>query len=160
MKTKLRSLLAVAAFTLASVMISGRAEAGAVGATEGLRAAADRLALTANVQFVWNGRRYCWYPSGWRGAGWYWCGYAWRRGFGWGGPAGWHGWRRPVHRPGINRPSGNRPGINRPGGNRPGINRPGGNRPGVNRPGGNRPGINRPGGSRPAGNRPGRNRAQ
>jgi hypothetical protein len=117
--------------------------------------AADELSGVELVQFTWRGRRYCWYYTGWRGPGWYRCGFRWRRGLGWGGPSGWHGWRRPgIHRPG--RP-GNRPGINRPGGNRPGINRPGGNRPGVNRPGANRPG-NRPGGNRP-GNRPGRNRS-
>jgi hypothetical protein len=40
----------------------------------------------------WGGRNYCWYPGGWRGPGYYWCGYAWRRGYGWGGPVGWHGW--------------------------------------------------------------------
>ena len=53
------------------------------------------------AQFVWGGRRYCWYNSAWRGPGWYQCGFASRRGFGWGGPAGWHGWRRPPvhHRP-------------------------------------------------------------
>ena len=53
------------------------------------------LAETSPVekaQFVWGGRKYCWYNSAWRGPGWYWCGYAWRRGFGWGGAAGWHGW--------------------------------------------------------------------
>jgi hypothetical protein len=45
------------------------------------------------VQFFWGGRNYCWYPGGWHGPGYYWCGYAWRRGFGWGGPYGWNGWR-------------------------------------------------------------------
>ncbi len=40
------------------------------------------------VQFVFGGRRYCWYDSGWQGPGFYWCGYSWRRGLGW----GW--WRR------------------------------------------------------------------
>jgi hypothetical protein len=44
------------------------------------------------TQFVWGGQNYCWYAGGWRGPGWYWCGYAWRSGFGWGGPYGWHGW--------------------------------------------------------------------
>jgi hypothetical protein len=34
---------------------------------------------------------YCWYDQGWKGPGWYQCGYAWRRGHGWGGPYGWHG---------------------------------------------------------------------
>ncbi len=46
-----------------------------------------------DVQFLFGGRNYCWYPAGWHGPGYYWCGYAYRRGFGWGGPEGWHGWR-------------------------------------------------------------------
>src|SRR5579859_4071531 len=45
-----------------------------------------------HVQWFWGGRNYCWYDGGWRGPGFYWCGYAWRRGYGWGGPYGWHGW--------------------------------------------------------------------
>jgi hypothetical protein len=44
------------------------------------------------IQFLYSGRNYCWYWDGWRGPGWYWCGYAFRRGFGWGGGEGWHGW--------------------------------------------------------------------
>lgn len=47
------------------------------------------------TQYYWGGRRYCWYDGGWRGPGWYYCGYAWRRGWGWGGPIGWRGWARP-----------------------------------------------------------------
>ena len=46
--------------------------------------------------FVWHGRRYCWYDDGWRGAGFYWCGYAKRHGLGWGGSAGWNGWQQGV----------------------------------------------------------------
>jgi hypothetical protein len=44
------------------------------------------------TQYFYGGRNYCWYAGGWRGAGYYWCGYAWRRGLGWGGPIGWRGW--------------------------------------------------------------------
>ncbi|WP_020174363.1 hypothetical protein [Methyloferula stellata] len=44
------------------------------------------------TQFLYGGQNYCWYDNGWRGPGFYWCGYAWRRGFGWGGGYGWHGW--------------------------------------------------------------------
>jgi hypothetical protein len=149
MKKTFRFLLAATALTIASATIASPARAGIAGISEGLRSAADRLVAVETVQFIWNGRRYCWYPNGWRGPGWYWCGHAWRRGMGWGGPAGWRGWQRPVHRPGIHRPGAHRPGINRPGGNRPGVNRPGGNRPGMNRPGGNRPGARRPGAGRP-----------
>jgi hypothetical protein len=38
--------------------------------------------------FVYRGQRYCFAPDGWHGTGWYWCGYAHRTGFGWGGPIG------------------------------------------------------------------------
>lgn len=49
------------------------------------------------VQYFYGGRNYCWYGGGWRGPGYYWCGYAWRRGFGWGGPYGWRGWGPGWH---------------------------------------------------------------
>ncbi len=45
------------------------------------------------TQFIFGGQSYCWYGGGWRGPGYYYCGYAWRRGLGWGGGYGWHGWR-------------------------------------------------------------------
>lgn len=44
------------------------------------------------VQFYYSGQQYCWYPTGWKGPGFYYCGYAWRRGYGWGGPVGWMGY--------------------------------------------------------------------
>jgi hypothetical protein len=165
-------LALTATLAVVGVMIGGRSHAAVID-LNALQAAADEpaadeLAGVELVQFTWRGRPYCWYYTGWRGPGWYRCGFRWRRGLGWGGPVGWHGWRRPGmrpgrpgNRPGINRPGGNRPGINRPGGNRPGANRPGGNRPEANRPGGNRPGTTtgqgggRPGMNRPSGNRPG-----
>jgi len=43
--------------------------------------------------FLFGGRQYCWYDGGWRGPGWYWCGYASRQGLGWGGGDGWNGHR-------------------------------------------------------------------
>ena len=135
-------LTLTATLAVMGALIGGRSHAAVVDPIA-LRAAADELAAVETVQFVWGGRRYCWYYHAWRGPGWYRCGYRWHRGIGWGGPLGWHGWRRPGlhHRPGIHhRPGGNRPGVNRPGGNRPGTNRPSGNRPGTNSPGGNRRG--------------------
>lgn len=140
MRKLILSSAAVVALAVASVAINSPSQAAAV-APNGLRAAADELAVIDTVQFTWRGRPYCWYPTGWRGPGWYRCGFRWRRGFGWGGPLGWHGWRRPgpAFRPG--RPG--RPGFNRPEGSRPGASRPGG--------GGNRPG----GGGGGGGNRPG-----
>lgn len=44
---------------------------------------------------------------------WYWCGYARRRGLGWGGSYGWHGWSSPGHRPDANLRSSPTPGQSR-----------------------------------------------
>jgi hypothetical protein len=94
---------------------------GAVGQANALPF--DRFTAAAvpsdieQVQFFYGGRNYCWYDDAWRGPGFYWCGYAWRRGFGWGGGAGWRGWHggpgRVVVRPGF-RPGPGRPGPGRP----------------------------------------------
>jgi hypothetical protein len=46
------------------------------------------------AQFIFGGHNYCWYDSAWSGPGWYWCGYAGRRGLGFGGGEGFHGWGR------------------------------------------------------------------
>src|SRR5215471_8627475 len=106
-------VVAVAAASAAVTATGGRSQAGVI-APIGLREAADELLLTETVQFTWGGRRYCWYNAGWRGAGWYRCGFQRRRGSGWGGPAGWNGWRRPSHRPVTRPPKPSRPGIQRP----------------------------------------------
>ncbi len=69
------------------------------------------------TQFFWGGQNYCFYPDGWRGPGYYWCGYAWRRGFGWGGGPGWHGWHGGG---GGGHGFGGHPGGGHPGGGHPG----------------------------------------
>jgi hypothetical protein len=86
-----------AAALLAGPMLATPA-AAAPAAPAGIAATADTLNLVDHVQYVWGGRRYCWYPLGWHGPGWYWCGYGARVGLGWGGPVGWRGW---VYRPGV-----------------------------------------------------------
>jgi hypothetical protein len=43
--------------------------------------------------YLFGNQRYCWYDSAWNGPGWYYCGYAFRRGYGWGGGYGWNNWR-------------------------------------------------------------------
>jgi hypothetical protein len=59
-----------------------------------IRDAAEATDLVDNVAiYVVEGRRYCFYFSGWHGPGWYRCGYAFRRGLGWGGTYGWQGWK-------------------------------------------------------------------
>src|ERR1043165_3834146 len=87
MRTSLIGLTAAAAVALTV----GSASAMPLG---GLGQAADHLSAVEKTQFVYLGRNYCWYPDGWHGPGFYWCGYAWRSGFGWGGPLGWRGWRQ------------------------------------------------------------------
>ena len=63
------SLTAGLVLALAGATIGGRAHA-AVIAPDGLRTAADEVSAVDQVQFVFRGRRYCWYYTGWRGPGW------------------------------------------------------------------------------------------
>jgi hypothetical protein len=63
-----------------------------------LSAVRDVLATVEKTQFIFEGHRHCWYPDGWHGPGWYWCGYRHRHGLGWGGPEGWNGWRHEERR--------------------------------------------------------------
>ena len=78
--------------------------AGSLGGAQAAPMSVDRLAvaqdlsLKQDVQYFYGGRNYCFYPDGWRGPGFYWCGYNWRRGYGWGGPTGWRGWGAPGPR--------------------------------------------------------------
>ncbi len=71
-------------------LAAGSAQAAPLSAAPGaIGAAAESMSIVDTVQYVYGGRPHCWYPSGWKGAGWYVCGNRWRRGYGWGGPAGW-----------------------------------------------------------------------
>jgi hypothetical protein len=90
----MRKLINAAALLAAALCVSAATPAGAAmfATSSGLTPAASVLDVTENVQYVYGGRRHCWYPDGWHGPGWYWCGYQMRRGYGWGGPAGWRGW--------------------------------------------------------------------
>ncbi len=88
----LRSSLALIAALSLSVLQTTEAQA-AIGS--GLGSLGTELSETApieSVQYVYGGQNYCYYTNGWRGPGWYWCGYAWRSGLGWGGGYGWRGW--------------------------------------------------------------------
>jgi hypothetical protein len=105
MKNRLHGLPSVIAAiglaATASAAAAAPADTGAPAAhlISGVYSSADPVRLE-QAQWAWQGRQYCWYPDGWRGPGYYWCGYAYRRGFGWGGPSGWNGWRydRGWHR--------------------------------------------------------------
>jgi hypothetical protein len=126
------TLLAATAVVFAAVVASGGRSQAAVPI--GLGDAANGLVLVDEVTFAWQGHRYCWYSNGWRGPGWYRCGFSLRRGLGWGGPLGWHGWRRPGHGPVIRPPKPRPPGIHPPKPERPGIHPPKPGRPGGHRP--------------------------
>jgi len=73
----------------------GLAQAAPI-APQGIGAAAEQQSVIDHVQYRWAGYDYCWYDDGWRGPGFYRCGFRLRVGYGWGGPAGWHGWRSGV----------------------------------------------------------------
>ena len=91
MRTLLLSAAAAATLVFgAAVPIASAAPAPQL--FSGIYTAGDAGSLQ-QVQFIFGGRNYCWYDNGWRGPGFYWCGYAFRSGLGWGGGAGWHGWR-------------------------------------------------------------------
>jgi hypothetical protein len=83
------------ALTAAIAVGAGSAAEAAIGdGVLGGRAPLANATQIENAQFLFGGRNYCWYDDGWRGPGWYWCGYANRTGFGFGGGEGFHGWRR------------------------------------------------------------------
>jgi hypothetical protein len=82
---------------LTAAMGLGAASAAQAAIGDGVLGARGPLTSATqieNAQFIFGGRNYCWYDNGWQGPGWYWCGYALRTGFGFGGGAGWHGWGR------------------------------------------------------------------
>jgi hypothetical protein len=87
----------IASFLGAAILAgaAGTAQAAPISQIDHLRGVSDQLGQVEKTQFFYSGRRYCFYPDGWRGPGFYWCGYRWRRGLGWGGPVGWRGWREP-----------------------------------------------------------------
>jgi hypothetical protein len=78
----------------AALTLAGLASLGAPAQAMPRDPLTGRIAspIEAAQLLVYGGRRYCFYPDGWRGPGYDWCGYAWRRGFGWGGPWGWGGY--------------------------------------------------------------------
>ncbi|MGA3302855.1 MAG: hypothetical protein ABSC72_06150 [Methylovirgula sp.] len=82
-----------------SLVIGGLALFGALSVVP-MAQAQDPLGVAADIAagaFFFGGHNYCWYPDGWQGPGWYWCGYAERQGYGWGGGEGWHGWNHGGH---------------------------------------------------------------
>ena len=71
--------LALVAATV--LLAAGTAQASPLNALRGAQIAADGIEVTQNVQ------EYCFYLDGWRGPGFYRCGFRNRRGLGWHGRA-------------------------------------------------------------------------
>jgi hypothetical protein len=88
----------------AAVALAGSSQAGQVAGLTAADTAGPPAQLVVGVynasqpislektQFFYGGRNYCWYLNGWHGPGYYWCGFNFRRGFGWGGGYGWNSW--------------------------------------------------------------------
>src|SRR5262245_37110199 len=88
LKSTVLALAAIAAVVAATGPVRAMPNTG-----NALRDAADATDLIDKTAlYVVGGRPYCFYFDGWRGPGWYRCGFAWRRGLGWGGVYGWRGW--------------------------------------------------------------------
>ena len=90
MMRKLAFILALAAGT--TLQFASPAPAAiADGALAGRTSLIDN-ALIDKVQYEYGGQNYCYYETGWKGPGWYWCGHEETYGVGWGGAYGWRGW--------------------------------------------------------------------
>ena len=93
-----RMMSTAAAIALAvSAALSGGAQAAPAPCLNLQGVEAGASAPIEKTQYYWGGQNYCWYPNGWRGPGWYWCGYAFTPGYGWGGGYGWRGWGVPGY---------------------------------------------------------------
>jgi hypothetical protein len=86
----MRKVTLLAAAALAAVVTQANAGTLPVNKLDsGASSLVDTVALRV---YVHEGRRYCFYFNGWHGPGWYRCGFAFRRGLGWGGSYGWNDW--------------------------------------------------------------------
>ena len=83
----------IAAAALLTIGAAAGAETAAAAPTMIVPASPGIDTSVQQINYYYRGREYCWYYDGWQGPGWYWCGYAWRRGYGWGSPVwGWNNW--------------------------------------------------------------------
>lgn len=81
------------ALTAGALLTSAQANAGGFPLNSGLNVAGGDIVEQVAVRvYVHEGNRYCFYFNGWHGPGWYRCGFAFRRGLGWGGVYGWNDW--------------------------------------------------------------------
>ena len=88
----LRKLVLGLALAMSTALPLANVAEAAVGDGVVASHAASQLLPIEHVQYVYGGQNYCWYDNGWRGPGYYYCGYAFRTGLGWGGGIGWNNW--------------------------------------------------------------------
>jgi len=101
--------LAIAAGAL---LVATQANAGSFPVNNLAGVSGDLVDQVAVRVYVHEGQRYCFYFNGWHGAGWYRCGFASRRGLGWGGVYGWNSWNYgPYERRMGSRHHGDRIGV-------------------------------------------------
>lgn len=85
--------LYVCATTAALALSASSGHAMSINIGAGVKPALDATDVIQKAAvYIVEGRPYCFYFDGWHGAGWYRCGFAHRRNFGWGGEYGWQGW--------------------------------------------------------------------
>jgi hypothetical protein len=81
------------ALAAGALLVATQANAGSFPVNSGLMRTGGGLVDRVAVRvYVHEGHRYCFYFNGWHGPGWYRCGFAFRRGVGWGGIYGWNDW--------------------------------------------------------------------
>jgi hypothetical protein len=84
--------IAVVGATLSLASYPSAQAAPVAGGDAITRAAIAAAPLEDVAVRIFRGHRYCFSFDGWHGPGWYRCGWAWRRGLGWGGVYGWNNW--------------------------------------------------------------------
>lgn len=81
------------AIAVGAIVAATQANAGSFPVNSMTGAASDLVGQIIAVRvYLREGHRYCFYFDGWHGPGWYRCGFAFRRGLGWGGVYGWDDW--------------------------------------------------------------------
>jgi hypothetical protein len=74
-----RNLIVGLALSAAFALPLANTAEAAIGDGVAASHVASQLLPVEKAQFVYGGRQYCWYDNGWRGPGFYWCGYAYPR---------------------------------------------------------------------------------
>ncbi len=89
-----------------AALLATGATAAPLAPAQNVPAAHQQLPVENRSVLLPQKQRHCFYVDGWHGPGWYRCGYHHRKGYGWGGPAGWNGWShgpRKVYRAPVQR---------------------------------------------------------